>query len=466
MKFRNFLIITIVGLMALAVLAPMVASASTFTPDRQLSAQDGPTATPSDPSWLGFVAARDALSEELDRRITLVNRWTFAQTEFLHGIAEGCTTLTDDDGNIIVDGPPVYFGWRYVITLLNGNAYEIRVSFDLLTAIVCDEVTVDSGGTDTGSGTIPTDIGTVATGPMEIGAQVPNRLGSTEIQYLEQAEMTWIKVQGRPGLGFTSLISNAHANGFKVLMSVVGDKSQVMTAGYRETYVDYLAALARDGADAIEVWNEPNLAHEWPVGQINGANYTSLLQLAYPAIKEANSNTIVISASPAPTGAFGAGGCTDQGCNDDAFYRQMAEAGAATYADCIGVHYNEGIISPTATTGDPRDNYPTRYFGANLNRAMANFPGMVACFTEIGYLSPEGYGTLPGNFAWAQDTSVAEQAEWIAQAAVLSSQLGNVRLFIVFNLNFSSFGADPQGGYGLVRPDGSCPGCDTLAAIQ
>jgi len=466
-KFRNFLIIIMVGLMALVVLAPMVASANSSTPDRQLSAQDGPTATPSDPSWLGFDTARDALSEEISRRVTLVQRWTFAQTEFIYGIAEGCTTLTDEDGFIIVDGPPVYFGWRYVITLLNGNAYEIRVSFDLQTAIVCDEVTTDVGGVDAGgTGTIPTDIGTVASGPMEIGAQVPNRLGSAEIQYLEQAEMTWIKIQARPGLGFTGLISDAHANGYKVLMSVVGDKSQILSSSYRAIYVDYLAALATDGADAIEVWNEPNLAHEWPVGEINGANYTSLLQLAYPAIKAANSNTIVISASPAPTGAFGAAGCTDQGCNDDVFYRQMAESGAAAYADCIGVHYNEGIISPTRTTGDPRDNYPTRYFGANLNRAMANFPGMVACFTEIGYLSPEGYGTLSPNFAWAQDTSVAQQAEWIAQAAVLSSQLGNVRLFIVFNLNFSSFGADPQGGYGLVRPGGSCPGCLTLAGVQ
>lgn len=463
MKFRNFLIIATVGLMALIVLAPMVATASTSTPDKQLSAQEGPSATPIDPSWLGFVTARDTLSEEISRRITLVKRWTFAQTEFVYGIVEGCTTLEEDEEI----GEPVYFGWRYIITLLDNRQYEVRVSFDLQTSIVCDEVTVDSSGNSSDDGgTVPTDIGTVASGPMEIGAQVPNRLGSTEIQYLEQAEMTWIKVQGRPGVSFTGLISDAHAAGFKVLMSVVGDKSQIMTESYRAIYVDYLAALARDGADAIEVWNEPNLPHEWPVGQINGANYTSLLQLAYPEIKAANSNTIVISASPAPTGAFGAGGCTDNGCNDDEFYRQMAVAGAAAYADCIGVHYNEGIISPTRSSGDPRDNYPTRYFGSNLNRAMANFPGMVACFTEIGYLSPEGYGTLSANFAWAQDTSVAEQAEWIAQAAVLSSQLGNVRLFIVFNLNFSSFGADPQGGYGLVRPDGTCPGCNTLADIQ
>jgi hypothetical protein len=71
----------------------------------------------------------------------------------------------------------------------------------------------------------------------------------------------------------------------------------------------------------------------------------------------------VITGALAPTGYFGAAGCTDQGCNDDTYTQQMAAAGAGNYADCIGVHYNEGIVSPKQSSGDPRDNYPTRYFG-------------------------------------------------------------------------------------------------------
>lgn len=448
--------------MMAAIMVPMMAATASDAPTaNDINLRQAPTATPNDPSWLGFVTARAALSEDLGRRITYVQRWRFAQTEFQYGIAYGCTDLPPG-----VEEPKVYFGWRYIISLLEGGDYEIRVSFDLQDVFVCDEVTVDiETGADNTDGTTG-DIGSVATGPMEIGAQIAGGFDAETVQYLNRGEFTWVKAQAAPGQDRSGFIADAHANGFKVLMSVVGDESQILSADYRAIYVDYLAALASDGADAIEVWNEPNLAREWPAGNINGETYTALLKEAYPAIKAANSSTIVISASPAPTGAFGAAGCTDQGCNDDTFYQQMAAAGAAASADCIGVHYNEGIISPLNSSGDPRDNYPTRYFQSNLNRAMANFPGMVACFTEIGYLSPEGYGALPGAFGWAQNTSVAEQAEWIAQAAVLSSQLGNVRLFIVFNLNFTGYGADPQAGYALVRPDGSCPGCDTLAAAQ
>src|SRR5690606_34320074 len=125
---------------------------------------------------------------------------------------------------------------------------------------------------------------------------------------------------------------------------------------------------------------------EWPAGHVNGGNYTTLLAKGYNAIKAANPNTIVVSGAPAPTGFFGSAGCNAQGCNDDVFYQQMAAAGAANYMDCVGVHYNEGIVSPTQSSGDPRDNYGTRYYGTNLNRALAPFPGKQACITEIGYL--------------------------------------------------------------------------------
>ncbi|PJF44664.1 MAG: hypothetical protein CUN55_02745 [Phototrophicales bacterium] len=456
MKLRAVLVIGAMMLVVATVVTPILtatASNSAGLPQNGI-AQTGPTATPNDPAWLGFSVARDALSEKLNTRITLVQRWQFAQTEFPYGIIEGCRALEEGE-----EEPKEYFGWRYVITLLNGRQYEVRVSFNLQAVIICDKVTSDIGGPAPAG---PQNVGTVAAGPLEVGVQTPNRFGSTEIQYMQQGGFRWVKFQARPGVDFSGLISSAKAAGYKVLMSVVGDKSQIMNASYQDSYVDYLVALANDGADAIEVWNEPNLAREWPAGQINGANYVPLLKKAYEAIKAAKPNVIVISASPAPTGAFGAAGCTSEGCNDDVFYQQMAQAGAGAYADCIGVHYNEGIISPLLNSGDPRDNYPTRYFGANLNRAMANFPGEVACFTEIGYLSPEGYGPLPGAFAWAKDTSVAEQAQWLGEAVVLSSQLGYVRLFIIFNLNFTSYGADPQGGYAIVRPDGSCPACNTI----
>ncbi len=58
--------------------------------------------------------------------------------------------------------------------------------------------------------------------------------------------------------------------------------------------------------------------------------------------------------------------------------------------------------------GDPRGSYPTYFFGSMLNRGYSPFGGKPVCFTELGFLSPEGFSTpLPGSFAWAQNTSVA-----------------------------------------------------------
>ncbi|HVO44246.1 MAG TPA: LysM peptidoglycan-binding domain-containing protein [Aggregatilineales bacterium] len=303
-------------------------------------------------------------------------------------------------------------------------------------------------------------------GGFELGGQALTFTGDTQT-VMHSAHMKWVKFQIASGDGNgPNLVAAAHGTGFKVLFSVVTDKAQVLDAGYRSGYAQYLASLASAGADAIEVGNEQNIDREWPTGQVSPTSYVGLLQQAYSAIKSANSSTLVISGALAPTGYFqGSGGKSANGWDDDVYYAGMAAAGAGNYADCIGVHYNEGIISPVQNFGDPRDNYPTRYWLGMLNRALASFPGKKACYTELGYLTPEGYGPLPAGFTWAQNTTVAEQAQWLAQAASLSAQSGRVRLLIVFNVDFTEYGADPQAGYAIVRAGGGCPACSQLASV-
>ena len=82
---------------------------------------------------------------------------------------------------------------------------------------------------------------------------------------------------------------------------------------------------------------------------------------------------------------------------------------------------------------------------------------------EIGYLSPEGYGTLPGGFA-CRWMSIAA-ATWLAEAAVQAASSGRVRLMIVFNVDFQVWTSDPQAGYAIIRADGSCPACPALAGV-
>jgi hypothetical protein len=298
-------------------------------------------------------------------------------------------------------------------------------------------------------------------------------LNANTVASMRKAGMVWVKKQleyklGDPPDKAKPLIDAAKGSGFKILLGIVGDETQMGDFnGYIATYSQFLAGVAQLGADAIEVWNEPNIDREWPAGQVNGANYTKMLAAAYNAIKAANAKVLVISGAPAPTGFFGAAGCTQNGCNDDVFMQQMAAAGAAQYMDCVGLHYNEGIISPTASTGDPRGAYPSYYFGSMLQRGYGPFGGKPVCWTELGYVSPEGFGPLPSNFAWGQNTTVAQQAQWLAEAASLSAQSGKVRLMIVWNVDFPFYTAtDPMGGYAMIRPGNTCPACDTLGAVM
>ena len=304
-------------------------------------------------------------------------------------------------------------------------------------------------------------------GSFEIGGQI----NGAPFGPMKQAGMKWIKVQSHGG-DASGAINMAHSNGFKILLSVLGDQGSVMDPSYQDKYAADVARMAAAGADAIEVWNEPNIDREWPTGQVNGANYTQLLAKAYNAIKAANAGTMVISAAPAPTGFWGSAGCAADGCNDNAFIGQMAAAGAANYADCIGAHYNEGIVGPDQTSGDPRGNsgYYTRYFWGMVNTYFSAFGGArKVCFTEFGYLTPEGYPSLSSvapSFAWAENTTVAQQAQWLARAAQLSASSGKVRLMIIFNVDFTRYDSDPQAGYAIIRKDGSCPACDALGAVM
>jgi len=295
--------------------------------------------------------------------------------------------------------------------------------------------------------------------------------GGDTVSNMQRAGMTWVKKQIRYGDGqdasdAAGMIQDAHGKGFRILLGIVGQPSQLSSPGYNDRYAAYVASAAAAGADAIEVWNEPNIDREWPNGAINPASYTALLATAYNAIKSANPATMVISGAPAPTGFFG--GCHGGGCDDNLFLAGMAAAGAANYMDCVGVHYNEGIVPPTFTSGDPRGNsgHYTRYLPTMISTYSNAFGGRVPlCFTELGYLTPEGYGGLSAGFAWASNVTVAQQAEWVDGAVSYSRNSGRVRLVIIWNIDFTgTFGDDPMGGYALIRPDGSCPACNALGS--
>ena len=298
----------------------------------------------------------------------------------------------------------------------------------------------------------------------QLGGHI-HSLSDATVNAMNRAGMTWIKVQISRHGDYTGIIQAAHARGFRILLGLVGHAGLVGDDAYLNEFAAYAAGAAAAGADAIEVWNEPNIDREWPNGQISPARYTELLRRAYNAIKAANPATLVISGAPAPTGFFG--GCSPAGCDDNAFVAGMAAAGAANYMDCLGIHYNEGILPPTARSGDPRGNsgHYSRYFGSMIDTYTRAFgSSRPLCFTELGYLSPEGYPPLPGAFGWAENVTAAQQAQWLDQAVSMAANSGRVRLLIVWNVDFAEYGADPMAGYAIIRPGGACPACDLLGS--
>ncbi len=315
----------------------------------------------------------------------------------------------------------------------------------------------------------PPPVSTANTGGFELGGQA---LSFAHPGHMHNARMTWVKRQikwhGEPAGNFQHVIDSAHANGFKVLLSVIGEPGGIAAnpGGYYQSFANFLGGLARGGADAIEVWNEMNIDREWPSGLISGANYTQMLSAAYHAIKSANPGTLVISGAPAPTGFFQ--GCSTNGGDDDCYMRQMAAAGAANVMDCVGIHYNAGIVPPDASSGAPvgSSGHYSWYLPRMMNLYRSFFPTKPLCFTELGYLTGEGIGALPSGFAWASGNTLGEQASWLAGAVHRLRGSGYVRLYIVWNVDSTHWSSDPQSGYAIVRPDGRCPACDSLRAAM
>lgn len=309
-------------------------------------------------------------------------------------------------------------------------------------------------------------------GSFGLGGQVAH-FGGNAVSAMQLSGMTWVKRQvhwspGANAVDQISTITDSHGKGFKILLSVIGGPNNAGPEKFPE-YASFVGQLAANGADAIEVWNEQNLDREWAAGLISPSSYTELLKQSYNSIKAANGNTMVISGAPAPTGYFG--GCTPAGCDDLPFLSSMVTYGALNYTDCVGIHYNEGLLSPTVSSGDPRgaSSHYTRYYPGMVNTYWNAIGGArQLCFTEIGYLSGQEWGSLPTAFSWSGDynMTVAQHAQYLGEAVSLARSQGKVRLFIVFNVDFTHYSDDPQAAFGMIRPDGSCPACVTLSAAM
>lgn len=305
-------------------------------------------------------------------------------------------------------------------------------------------------------------------GSLELGGQVNGSIGHPN--EMKHAGMTWVKFQAKYGsvdVGTAAAyVAQGRAAGFKVLISIPGPPYPSSTINYAGA-VEFMKQVAANAKpDAIEVWNEMNIINEWPEGQIDPNAYVNnMLAPAFNAIKSVSPSTMVIIGALAPTGCDNGTRCW----SDQRYAQGLAAAGAANFANCMGVHHNSGTTSPSAATGHPYDSgdhHYSWYFLPTVNvtyNAMGN--ALPMCLTEYGYLSPEGYGPLSSAFAWGANTTVAQQAAWLAEGYQISKGLGYIRMMIVWNVDFTNYGADPMAGFAIVRPGGGCPACDSLHGV-
>jgi len=300
-----------------------------------------------------------------------------------------------------------------------------------------------------------------------LGGQVS---GGDHLADMRSAGMTWLKraVRFSPGDSAADLAADIdawHQEGFKVLLSILvgGRENLERGSDYYDEYAAYVGGLAEAGADAIEVLNLMNIALEWPAGAIDPKAYLELLSRASAEIRARAPGVLVISGALAPTGV-------DNGVDvwsDSRYLEGMAAAGVDEFVDCIGLQYTAGMISPAEREGDPRGDHYTYYFWGMVDTYWDAFDGRLPlCFTGLGYLSPQGLGPPPSAFVWSVDTTADQQARWLAEAVSLAAASGKVKLLVVWNVDFETYDEDPQAGYAILRPDGTCPACETLREVM
>ncbi len=162
------------------------------------------------------------------------------------------------------------------------------------------------------------------------------------------------------------VVKASNAMGIKVLARIDFHPAWARTSGLRNfngpptnyddfgefifAFVDHFKPGSPNGTvDAIQLWNEPNLAREWGnavIGPESAAEYTRLLCIGHNAAKRAAPSVTTISAGLSPTGV------NDAGARDDLLYlREMYAAGAKNCFDALGAHGNTHAPSPEMEIG-------------------------------------------------------------------------------------------------------------------
>ena len=231
---------------------------------------------------------------------------------------------------------------------------------------------------------------------------------------------------------------------------------------------NFMAALAtryKGRVQAYEVWNEQNFSREWGGGTINAGAYVELLKVAYPRIKAADPNAIVISGALTPTGVNDPNVAID----DKVYLTQMYQYQGGvfkTVADAVGAHmagYNnapEDWVDKNTVNTPGFKGHPSFYFRRidDLYSVMAaNGDNRQMWLTEYHWAAATP--PVPAGYEWTTHLSEQQVADFFVRSIQsIKAQRPWVGAIFIWNLNWRTF-ADPHTSetaiFGILNPDWS-----------
>jgi hypothetical protein len=258
-----------------------------------------------------------------------------------------------------------------------------------------------------------------------------------------------------------AIVEGAEENGISVLFSTVGAPDWAREEGFDAnvagppadpaTFANFNAAIATrycgSALGAIEVWNEQNLHYEWGNKALNPVDYVALLKSSYEAIKAACPEIVVVSGALTPAGNVG-----EQAVDDFEYLDGMLQNGLLQYADGIGSHPSGYNVPPSLTyteacdyiqqkgtsfTGPCDDPHHSWSFRSTVDGyydlLQQNGASQKLWVTEFGWAAGGSYAE---GYAYADDNSLDEQAEWTVEAFDYMRDSGKVEAAFLWNLNF------------------------------
>lgn len=244
-------------------------------------------------------------------------------------------------------------------------------------------------------------------------------------------------------------------------------------------FADFAGAVAEHYVGVVgayEIWYQPNNRLSWmtpdvelrsdgyPDAHLSNVRYVDLLEVAYTAIKAADSDALVISAGLASTGVNDFYNSID----NFVFFEDMLKQGALNFADSVGIHIDGFSNAPdaeccaAASNGEQQFDTSAHFFFSDtldnyrtiLNRnAGADIPLWV---TRVGWGTAENaLGTPPFELRFVNLNSAEQQGEYVTDAFDAANKRGDIASMIFYNLNACSTGESEACYYSAIDAEGS-----------